>query len=192
MYCATSESADLRLSVADILSSMANGVPEPPATTTVSGRTTACRSVFSRYARACSCARRFRYFHPSATGARAKRSAPSTTGLVCYVRVLQRPARYLARPRLGAPDSACSRCRQLPILAFSRQEMPAFVSRAVKEDAVCDLMTRKTSALFGCWSSTDREWAGQVRTCLARLVRMMRYARAFVPLTNVRVTVGKS
>uniref|UniRef100_A0A131YC50 Fos-like antigen, invertebrate n=1 Tax=Rhipicephalus appendiculatus TaxID=34631 RepID=A0A131YC50_RHIAP len=36
MYCATSESADLRLSVADILSSMANGVPEPPATTTYS------------------------------------------------------------------------------------------------------------------------------------------------------------
>lgn len=37
MYCATSESADLRMSVADILSSMANGVPDPPATTTVSG-----------------------------------------------------------------------------------------------------------------------------------------------------------
>lgn len=42
MYCATSESADLRLSVADILSSMANGVngiPDSPVTTTFSGFT---------------------------------------------------------------------------------------------------------------------------------------------------------
>ncbi|XP_077522685.1 transcription factor kayak isoform X3 [Amblyomma americanum] len=40
MYCAASnESADLRLSVADILSSMASGIPESPVTTAYSGFT---------------------------------------------------------------------------------------------------------------------------------------------------------
>ncbi|KAL3216195.1 hypothetical protein MRX96_006397 [Rhipicephalus microplus] len=126
MYCATSESADLRLSVADILSSMANGVPEPPATTTVSDRTAIGRSVSSGYARAC--ARRCRYFHRllRALGlSEARRRL--RTGLVCCVRVLQRPARHLARPRLEVADSAGS----LPRNDRFSSGNGAFVSRGL-------------------------------------------------------------
>ncbi|KAL1416587.1 hypothetical protein MTO96_027807 [Rhipicephalus appendiculatus] len=107
MYCATSESADLRLSVADILSSMANGVPEPPATTTVSDRTTACRSVSSGYARAWSCARRYRHFHRLLRALGLSEALGATVDYgTCLLRTRAATpsARYLARPRLEAPD----------------------------------------------------------------------------------------
>lgn len=67
MYCATSESADLRLSVADILSSMANGVPDAPATTTVSENEGMSRRFAPVYTRVAARPRPSILLSPSAT-----------------------------------------------------------------------------------------------------------------------------